>query len=114
MDPACDGFGSVRFRAEVAGSHSVVPWFGDHSHYYDIGGEALHNMVEIVTGRGDNLAKEGMLAPTRAEERICTPREWHTPFGTLRLPQVEIRTPVIVDPEWNRGAASVTNDHEFK
>jgi len=35
-------FGSVRFRAEVAGSQSAVPWFNDHSHYYDMGSEALH------------------------------------------------------------------------
>ncbi len=113
-DPAHDGFGAVRFRAEVAGSQSVVPWFNDHSHYYDMGSEALHNMTEIATGHGNNLANEGMLAPPRNEETISTPREVHTPFGTIPLPHVEIREPVTVDPEWDRPADSVTRDHDFK
>jgi hypothetical protein len=104
----------VRFRAEVAGTHSVVPWFNDHSHYYDMGSEALHNMTEISTGHGDNLADEGMLAPFRDQERISTPTEVHTPFGTIPLPHVEIRTPVTVDPEWDRQGDSVTRDHDFK
>jgi hydrolase family protein/alpha/beta hydrolase family protein len=114
-DPAHDGFGAIRFRAEVAGSQSAVPWFNDHSHYYDMGSEALHNMIEIATGHGGNLAGEGMLAPDRAELTISTPREVQTPFGTtLPLPHVEIHTPVTVDPEWDRPADSVTNDHGFK
>ena len=78
-DPAHAGFGSVRFRAEVAGTHEAVPWFNDHSHYYDRGGEALHNMTQIATGRGDNLANDGMLAPFRDEARISTPSEVKTP-----------------------------------
>ena len=112
-DPAREGFGAVRFRAEVAGSNSVVPWFSDHSHYYDAGSEALHNMTEIVTGRGDNLAGEGMTAPYRVDARISIPSEVHSPFGTLHLPHVEIRAPVPVDPEWERPGDSVTNDHGF-
>jgi hypothetical protein len=92
-DPAHSGFGSVRFRAEVAGTHSVVPWFSDHSHYYDMGSEALHNMTEIATGHGDNLANENKLAPFRDEERIATPTEGHTRLGTIPLPHFEIRTP---------------------
>jgi hypothetical protein len=113
-DPAHAGFGSDRFRAEVAGTQSVVPWFNDHSHYYDMGSEALHNMTEIATGHGDNLANEGMLAPFRDEERITTPSEVTTPFGTIPLPHVEIRAPVTVDPEWDRPGDSVTRDHDFK
>ena len=113
-DPAHSGFGSVRFRAEVAGTHDVVPWFNDHSHYYDMGSEALHNMTEIATGHGDNLASEGMLAPFRDEERISTPSEVKTPIGTIPLPHIEIRTPVTVDPEWDRRGNSVTRDHGFK
>ena len=112
-DPAREGFGAVRFRAEVAGSHSVMPWFSDHSHYYDMGSEALHNMTDIVTGRGDNLASEGMTAPYRVDARISTPSEVHTPVGTLPLPHIEIRTPIVVDPEWERPGDSVTNDHGF-
>jgi hypothetical protein len=57
----------VRFRAEVAGSRNVVPWFSDHSHYY--GSEALHNMTENATGHPNNLADEGMLAGPRPTRR---------------------------------------------
>jgi hypothetical protein len=112
-DPAHAGFGAVRFRAEVAGSHSVMPWFTDHSHYYDVGSEALHNMTEIVTGHGDRLADEGMLAPDRAAARVAIPLQVHTPLGTVSLPHVGIQMPVAVDPEWDRPARSVTNGHGF-
>ena len=112
-DPAHDGYGAVRFRAEVAGSHSAAPWFNDHSHYYDTGSEALHNMTEIVTGHGNKLAGEGMTAPYRVNARIDTPSEVQTPFGTLRLPHVGIPVPIPVDPEWDRPGDSVTNDHGF-
>nr|WP_276807199.1 alpha/beta hydrolase [Mycobacterium nebraskense] len=113
-DPAHAGFGAVRFRAEVAGTHNAVPWFSDHSHYYDSGSEALHNMTEIATGHGNNLASEQMLAPLRDEAKISTPTEVHTPLGNIPLPHVEIRTPVTVDPEWDRPPATVTRDHDFK
>ncbi|OBH55711.1 hypothetical protein A5685_09585 [Mycobacterium colombiense] len=112
-DPAHAGFGAVRFHAEVAGSHSVMPWFADHSHYYDVGSEALHNITEIVTGHGDRLAGEGMLAPDRAAARISIPLQVQTPLGTVSLPHVGIQMPVPVDPEWDRPARSVTNDHGF-
>ncbi|MEE2851286.1 MAG: alpha/beta hydrolase [Actinomycetota bacterium] len=112
-DPAHAGFGAVRFRAEVAGSHSVMPWFTDHSRYYDVGSESLHNITEIVVGHGDRLAGEGMLAPDRAAARIALPFQLHTPLGTVSLPHVEIQVPVTVDPEWDRPARSVTNDHGF-
>lgn len=112
-DPAHAGFGAVRFHAEVAGSHSVMPWFTDHSHYYDVGSEALHSITEIVIGHGDRLAGEGMLAPDRAPARITIPLQVHTPLGTVSLPHVGIQMPVAVDPEWDRPARSVTNDHGF-
>jgi len=112
-DPAHDGFGSVRFRAEVAGSHSAVPWFDDHSHYYDVGGEALHNMTEISTGHGDALGRDGMLAQARDEQLIAIPRQMHTPFGPIPLPHIVIRAPVTDDPEWGRASKTVTADHGF-
>ncbi|OBF63196.1 hypothetical protein A5753_12970 [Mycobacterium sp. 852002-51971_SCH5477799-a] len=112
-DPAHAGFGAVRFRAEVAGSHSVMPWFTDHSRYYDVGSESLHNITEIVIGHGDRLVGEGMLAPDRAAARIALPFQLHTPLGTVSLPHVEIQVPVTVDPEWDRPARSVTNGHGF-
>ncbi|OBG78718.1 MULTISPECIES: alpha/beta hydrolase [unclassified Mycobacterium] len=110
-DPAHASFGAVRFRAEVTGSHSVLPWFTDHSHYYDPGSESLHNMTEIVVGRGEALAAEGMTASPRGEGRLSSLREVRTPWGTLRLPHLEIPTPITVDPEWDR--ADVTNSHGF-
>ena len=112
-DPAHAGFGAVRFRAEVAGSHSLTPWFTDHSHYYDVGSEALHNITEIVTGRGERLAAEGMLAADRAQARVAIPRQVHTPWGTVSLPHVQIQMPIAVDPEWDRPARTVTNGHGF-
>lgn len=111
-DPAHAGFGAVRFRAEVAGSRSLLPWFTDHSHYYDPGSEALHNMTEIVVGRGEGLAAEGMTALPRGEGWITSLPEVHTPWGRLRLPRVEVPTPLTVDPEWNR--SHVTNGHGFE
>lgn len=112
-DPAHAGFGAVRFRAEVAGSHSVMPWFTDHSHYYDVGSEALHNMTAIVTGHGDRLAGEDMLAPERVQARIALPLQVHTPLGTVSLPHIGMQLPVTVDPEWDRPTRSVTNGHSF-
>ena len=112
-DPAHAGFGAVRFHAEVAGSHSVMPWFTDHSHYYDVGSESLHNITEIVTGHGDRLGGEGMLAPDRAAARIALPPQLHTRLGTVSLPHVGIQVPVTVDPEWDRPARSVTDGHGF-
>jgi hypothetical protein len=112
-DPAHAGFGAVRFRAEVAGSHSAMPWFTDHSHYYDVGSESLHNMTEIVTGHGECLAEEGMLAPERVPARIAVPLQVRTPLGTVSLPHIGIQLPVTVDPEWDRPARSVTNSHGF-
>lgn len=112
-DPAHEAFGAVRFRAEVAGSHSLTPWFTDHAHYYDVGSEALHNMTQIVTGHGDRLAAEGMLAADRAQARIAIPRQVHMPWGTVSLPRVEIQMPIAVDPEWDRPGRAVTNGHGF-
>lgn len=112
-DPAHEAFGAVRFRAEVAGSHSLTPWFSDHAHYFDMGSEALHNMTQIVTGHGDRLAAEGMLAGDRAQARIAIPRQVHTPLGTVSLPHVEIQMPIAVDPEWDRPARTVTDGHGF-
>lgn len=112
-DPAHAGYGAARFHAEVAGSHSVVPWFTDHSHYYDVGSESLHNMTEIVIGHGDRLAGEGMLASDRAAARIALPFQLHTRLGTVSLPHLGIQVPIAVDPEWDRPARSVTNGHGF-
>jgi hypothetical protein len=59
-DPAMDGFGSTRFKAEVPGLT-----FNDHSHYYDPGSESLFSMADIVSGHGDALEHDGMTAMHR-------------------------------------------------
>ncbi|BBX06622.1 alpha/beta hydrolase [Mycolicibacterium aichiense] len=61
-DPAVDGFGSTRFKAEVPG------WtINDHSHYFQRGTESLFSMADIVSGHGDALALDGMTAPHRSD-----------------------------------------------
>lgn len=61
-DPALDGFGSTRFKAEVPG------WtINDHSHYYQPGTESLFSMADVVSGHGDALELDGMTALHRSE-----------------------------------------------
>ena len=64
-DPAGDGFGSIRFEAEVAGSRRLDP--GDHSHYYNLGGESLRAMTHIATGNPAALTEEGLIAEGRRQ-----------------------------------------------
>ncbi len=59
-DPALDGFGSTRFKAEVPGLT-----VNDHSHYYERGTESLFSMADIVSGHGDALELDGMTAHHR-------------------------------------------------
>jgi len=61
-DPALDGYGSTRFKAEVPGLTSPI---GDHSQYYTPRSESLYSMVEIATGNGDALAQHDMTARHR-------------------------------------------------
>jgi hypothetical protein len=78
-----------------------------------VGSESLHNMTAIVTGHGDGLAGEGMIAPERAPARIAASLQVHTPLGTVSFPHIGIQLPLTVDPEWDRPARSVTNGHAF-
>lgn len=64
-DPAMDGYGSTRFKAEVPGLTSPL---GDHSQYYTPGGESLFSMSDIVSGHGDALERDRMTAPHRIPE----------------------------------------------
>ena len=87
-DPAEDGFGSTRFKAEVPGLS--WPW-ADHSGYLVPGSESLYSIATIASGHGDMLEELGMTAPHRTEIAI--------PF----LP------PVDVDPEtWRPGTSGHT------
>jgi Alpha/beta hydrolase len=100
-DPAGDGFGSIRFKAEATGADTLD--LGDHSHYYDLGGEALRSMIYIVTGNGAWLEREGLLAEGRRQPRLTTPREVKFPgIGRIGLPHIDTRipgTPAYLDPE---------------
>ena len=104
-DPAADGYGSVRFRAEVPGSDGINAH--DHSHYYYPGSEALHSMADITSGHGDALESDGMLAQLR-----------HKP-GTVNIPGLGSvgldlpGVPASIDPEWDRSPQSITDDHVF-
>jgi Alpha/beta hydrolase len=103
-DPAGNGFGSIRFKAEATGSDPSD--FGDHSHYYNLGGEALRAMTHIVTGNGAALTQDGLIAEGRRQPHFTTPREVKIPIlGRVRLPHIDTRipgTPASIDPEAER------------
>jgi hypothetical protein len=105
-DPAGDGFGSVRFRAEVPGSDHITAH--DHSYYYHRGSEALYSMADITSGHGDALASDGMLAQPRHQPGV------QVDIPGLRRVNVGIPgTPTADDPEWDRAPGSITDDHIF-
>ncbi len=63
-DPAAEGYGSTRFKAEVPGPYNPLS-AGDHSQYFAPGSEALFSMADIVSGHGDALAHDQMTTPHR-------------------------------------------------
>jgi hypothetical protein len=103
-DPAGDGFGAIRFKAEVPGGDGLSSQ--NHSHYYDLGGEPLRAMVHVVTGHADALARDDLLARGRRQPHITTPSEVKIPGrGPIRLPHIDTRIPGIpafIDPEAER------------
>lgn len=105
-DPSADGFGSIRFRAEVPGSNAIDPQ--DHSYYYHRGSESLYSMADIVSGHGDALGSDGMLAFPRRQPQI-----W-IGFPGLGSVGIDIPgTPASIDPEWSRSPGSITDGHVF-
>jgi len=62
-DPAADGFGSTRFKAEVPG----WTWQSgnDHDDYFESGSESLYSTADITSGHGGALQEHGMTAPHR-------------------------------------------------
>ena len=64
-DPAVDGYGSTRFRAEAPGA-SINP-VSDHLRYFDDGSESLFSIADVVSGHGDALQHDGMTAHHRGE-----------------------------------------------
>lgn len=61
-DPADDGYGSTRFKAETPGLS--FPTAG-HSHYFTPGTESLFSIADIASGHGDALEHDHMTAPHR-------------------------------------------------
>ncbi|MEB3031114.1 DUF4226 domain-containing protein [[Mycobacterium] nativiensis] len=61
-DPAADGYGSTRFKAEGRGLASPM---SAHSSYFKPGNEALFSIGDIASGHGDALARDHMTAPHR-------------------------------------------------
>ncbi|MBO0680020.1 hypothetical protein JRC04_21335 [Mycolicibacterium sp. S2-37] len=89
-DPATDGFGSTRFKAEVAGWSDPI---SDHSQYLRPGSESLFSIATIASGNGDGLEALGMTAPHR--DRLPFP-----------IPGLEV---LDVDPEtWRPGTSGHT------
>lgn len=114
-DPAHEGFGAVRFRAEVPGSDMIST--DDHSHYYKMGSESLRSMTDIVSGHGANLSSEGLLAGLRTDQTAVPRPTIHIPFvGDVPLPigAATPPVPVVHDPEWDRPGDSVHDDHSYK
>ncbi|MUL83108.1 MULTISPECIES: alpha/beta hydrolase [unclassified Mycolicibacterium] len=88
-DPAADGFGSTRFKAEVPGFNPK--FWEDHSHYFDPGSESLFSIGDIASGHGNALQDDGMTAGHR--------------FDTPKIPGLPIPS-VEVDPEAVRPATT--------
>jgi pimeloyl-ACP methyl ester carboxylesterase len=99
LDPSLDTFGATRFKAESVkrGDNNNT---ADHSLYYDAfnESESLYALADIVSGHGDRLGQDGMLAQPRHIEVV--------PTGEGRS------TAVTRDPEDLR-APSAGFDHAF-
>jgi hypothetical protein len=61
-DPAVEGYGSTRFKAEVPGLTFPLK---DHSTYFTPGDESLFGIADVVSGHGDALAHDNMTAQHR-------------------------------------------------
>lgn len=61
-DPAVEGYGSTRFRAEVPGLTFPLK---DHSTYFTPGDESLFSIADIASGHGDALEHDQMTAQHR-------------------------------------------------
>jgi hypothetical protein len=93
-DPAADGFGSTRFKAEVPG-WTLGSWT-DHEHYFDKGSESLYGIADITSGHGTALQSHGMTAAHR--DSLLGPLA-----PRLGLPDWSIP---LLDPELTRPATA--------
>lgn len=96
-DPAGDGYGSIRFHAEVTGSEDLNRY--DHSHYYDMGSEALRSMTDIAGGHSERLAADGLIADGRRQPHV----------GPFRIPGI----PAYIDAEHDRPRDTIRDDHRY-
>jgi hypothetical protein len=97
-DPAGDGYGSIRFRAEVPDTESVNE--RHHSHYYMMGSEALRAMTDIASGHSELLATDGLIADGRRQPHV----------GQFRIPGL----PAYIDPEGRRPRNTIHDDHQYR
>jgi Hydrolase N-terminal helical domain/Alpha/beta hydrolase len=97
-DPAGDGYGSIRFHAEVTASEEMDR--NDHSRYYDMGSEALRSMTDIASGQSDHLVKDGLLADGRRQPHM----------GPFPMPGI----PAYIDPEHERPRDTIHDDHAYR
>jgi pimeloyl-ACP methyl ester carboxylesterase len=93
-DPAADGFGSTRFKAEVQG-WTLGSWT-DHERYFDNGSESLFSIADVTSGHGTDLQSHGMTAPHR--DSLLGPLA-----PRLGLPDWSIP---LLDPELTRPATA--------
>jgi len=107
-DPAIDGFGSTRFKAEFSGIQF------DHSHYYDLGSESLYSLTTIAGGNGEALQDLEMTAPHRsgipAAVGAVLPTDNPLIPDILERPLNQIVTGMAFDPETTRPA---TGGHQY-
>lgn len=96
-DPAGDGYGSIRFHAEVMGSQDIDRH--DHSHYYDMGSESMRSLTDIASGHSGQLQQDGLIADGRRQPHI----------GPFRVPGI----PAFIDPEQDRPRNTIQNDHQY-
>jgi hypothetical protein len=93
-DPAVDGFGATRFKAEVA--NPDLDLWQDHVRYFDLGSESLYSMAEVASGEGHSLEADGMTAPQRSSLLGSL-------ASALRLPNWAVP---LTDPELPRPATT--------
>jgi len=80
-DPAADGYGSTRFKAET---HGVAWPMSGHSSYFDPGGESLFSIGDIASGHGDALANHHMTALHRRRLPAFDPERLRPGTGNHR------------------------------
>ncbi|MEB3048670.1 alpha/beta hydrolase [Mycolicibacter sp. MYC123] len=80
-DPAADGYGATRFKAEVGGLASPMR---AHSSYFRPGGESLFSIGDIASGHGDALARDHMTALHRRRLPAFEPERLRLGSGNHR------------------------------